>query len=58
MKFEQHPKLDVLAEVRKTKEEIAAEYNYDIEAMVKAARERQEQSGRQIIRSSEQATRK
>ncbi len=57
MKTEQHQKLDILAEVRKIKEEIASEHNYDIEAIVKAARERQEQSGRRIIRTSKHATR-
>lgn len=40
----------VIAEVRRIKEEIAAEYNYDVRALAAALRREQEQAGRKTIR--------
>lgn len=40
----------IIAQVRSLKEENAAEHGYSIKAIIEAARERQEASGRRIIR--------
>lgn len=40
----------IIEHVRSLKEENAAEYGYSLEAIIASARERQEASGRRIIR--------
>ena len=40
----------IIEHVRSLKEENAAEYGYSLEAIIASARERQESSGRRIIR--------
>jgi hypothetical protein len=44
----------IIEEVRSMKEANAAEYGFDISLIIQAARERQEASGRRIIRQAEQ----
>lgn len=39
----------IVEEMRRIKESIAAEYGYDIRAMVKALRAEQEAGGRQVV---------
>ncbi len=40
---------EIVEEVRRVKEEIAAEYGYDIEAMFRALREKQQRNGRNVV---------
>jgi hypothetical protein len=42
----------IIEEVRELKRENAAEHGFDVSRIVAAARERQEQSGRMIVRRS------
>ena len=46
----------IIAEVRRIREEYAAQYNYDIKAICRAARERQKTSGHKIVSLSSRAT--
>ena len=39
----------IVEEVQRIKQEHAAEYNYDIEAMVRALREKQRKNGRKVV---------
>jgi len=39
----------IVAEVRRTREQYAAAFNHDIGAICRAAREKQKESGRQIV---------
>ncbi|MCX6879056.1 MAG: hypothetical protein NTW21_35395 [Verrucomicrobia bacterium] len=50
MKLEEHTKTLIIEEVRAMKRENAAEHGFDVSRIVAAARERQEQSGRMIVR--------
>ena len=43
---------EIVQEVQKVKEEHAAQYGYDIEAMVCALREKQRRSGRKVVSPS------
>lgn len=40
---------DVIAEVRRVKDEIAAQYAYDVRALARAMRERQGKDGRKVV---------
>ncbi len=40
---------EIVEEVRRIKEEHAAEYGYDIEAMCRALRAKQKKSGRKVV---------
>lgn len=40
---------EIVEEVRRVKEEHAAEYGYDIEAMCRALREKQKKNGRKVV---------
>ncbi len=40
---------EIVEEVRRIKEEHAAEYGYDIEAMCRALREKQKKNGRKVV---------
>ncbi len=46
--------MTIVEEVRFFKEAVAAKYGYDIARIVDAARQRQDASGRRIIRQGEQ----
>lgn len=50
MKLEEHTCTLIIDDVRAMKRENAAEHGFDIFRIVAAARERQEQSGRMIVR--------
>lgn len=50
MKTEIEP--TIVQQVRSLKEENAAQYGYSLEAIIASARERQEASGRRIIRQT------
>lgn len=39
----------VIAEVRRTKEQIAARHNYDVRALAKTLREKQGKDGRKVV---------
>ncbi|MBF0186156.1 MAG: hypothetical protein HQM06_17450 [Magnetococcales bacterium] len=39
----------ILEEVRKNREEFAAQFNFDLDAMVKALQEMERASGRQVV---------
>ena len=43
---------DVIAEVRRVKDEIAAQYAYDVRALARAMREKQGKDGRKVVRFS------
>lgn len=45
-----HKEESIVESVRAIKSEIAAEHNYDVSSIIAAARRRQEDSGRKIIR--------
>jgi hypothetical protein len=51
MKTEETITKGIVEHVRSIKEAIAEEHDYDVHAMIAAARARQEQSGRTIIRT-------
>ena len=40
---------EIVAEVQRIKQEHAAEYNYDIQAMFRALREKQKKNGRKVV---------
>jgi hypothetical protein len=40
---------DVIEEVRRAREAIAAKFNFDIKAMIEDARKRQKDSGRRVV---------
>lgn len=40
---------EIVREVQRIKEEHAAQYGYDIDAMVRALREMQQKSGRKVV---------
>ena len=44
------PTDEVILAIRKIKEENAAKYGFDIEAIAAAARDRQNSSGREVVR--------
>lgn len=46
-------KTTIVQQVRFLKEENAAQYGYSLEAIIESARERQEESGRRIIRQAD-----
>ena len=50
MKLEEHTNTLIIDDVRAMKRENAAEHGFDVFRIVAAARERQEQSGRMIVR--------
>jgi hypothetical protein len=41
---------EIVEEVRKARDEYAAQFDYDLHAMARDLREKQEQSGKKIIR--------
>ncbi len=45
----------IVEEVRRVREEYAAQYNYDIKAICRAAREQQKMSGHKIVSLSSQS---
>ena len=46
--------MTIVEQVRSQKEAVAAKHDFDVERIVVAARERQETSGRQVIRQGKQ----
>ena len=46
----------IVEEVRRIREEYAAQYNYDIKAICRATREQQKMSGHKIVSLSPRAT--
>lgn len=47
--------MTIIEQVRSHKEAVAAKHDFDIARIIAAARERQESSGRRVIRQGEQA---
>jgi len=47
------PSADPVAEVRQIRDDLAAEYRYDIHALCDAARRRQKASGRKVVDRSQ-----
>jgi hypothetical protein len=39
----------IVAEVRRTREALASQFNYDLQAMIEDARERQKTGGRKVV---------
>jgi hypothetical protein len=39
----------IVAEVRRAREELASQFNYDLHAMIQNARERQKRGGRKVV---------
>lgn len=48
--------MTIIEQVRSHKEAIAARHNFEISRIVASARERQERSGRRVLRQSKQAS--
>ena len=46
---------EIIREVRRAKEELAKQFNYDIDALAAELRRRQENSGREVVNLEKQA---